>query len=97
VASMVSSPAAGCVSPLDRLGFEVSVGCTARSTWFSVPPAPTSFYVRRATGAHQPSGLDAPDQGAFVRARSQHEIKLTNHTKGTRKLKDTTEQMSCLA
>jgi hypothetical protein len=39
-ARVVSSPAAGCASPLDRLGFGVSVGCTARSTWWSVPPAP---------------------------------------------------------
>jgi hypothetical protein len=31
------------------------------------PPPP--FIWRRATGAHQPSGLGAPDQGVFVRAR----------------------------
>ena len=27
-------------------------------------PAPTSIYVALATGAHQPIGLGAPDQGA---------------------------------
>jgi hypothetical protein len=40
-----SSPAAGYASPLDQLGFGVLVGCTARSTLLSVPPAPTSFYM----------------------------------------------------
>jgi hypothetical protein len=45
------------------------VGCTARSTLLSVPPAPTSFYMAQGDRAHQPSGLGAPDQGAFVRAR----------------------------
>jgi hypothetical protein len=69
VAPVVSSPAAGCASPLDRLGFGVLVGCTAQSTLLSVPSAPTSFYMAQGDGAHQPSGLGAPDQGAFVRAR----------------------------
>ena len=27
--------------------------------------APLPFYIARATGAHQPYGLDAPDQGVF--------------------------------
>jgi hypothetical protein len=31
------------------------------------PPPP--FMWRRATGAHQPYGLGAPDQGVFVKAR----------------------------
>jgi hypothetical protein len=69
VAPVVSSPTAGCASPLDRLGFGVLVGCTARSTWYQRRWPPPPFIWRRATGAHQPSGLGAPDQGAFVRAR----------------------------
>ena len=28
-------------------------------------PAPLPFFIARATGAHQPYGLDAPDQGVF--------------------------------
>ena len=28
-------------------------------------PAPLPFYIVRVTGAHQPYGLDAPDQGVF--------------------------------
>ena len=28
-------------------------------------PGPLLFYIARATGAHQPYGLDALDQGAF--------------------------------
>ena len=28
-------------------------------------PAPLPFYIARATGVHQPYGLDAPDQGVF--------------------------------
>jgi hypothetical protein len=31
-------------------------------------PAPLSFYIARATGAHQPYGLDAADQGVFKRS-----------------------------
>ena len=27
-------------------------------------PAPLPFFIARATGAHQPDGLGAPDQGA---------------------------------
>jgi len=27
-------------------------------------PAPLPFYIARVTGAHQPDGLGAPDQGA---------------------------------
>jgi hypothetical protein len=69
VAPVVSNPVAGYASPLDRLGFGVLVGCTAQSILLSVPPAPPAFIWRRATGAHQPSGLDAPDQVTFVRAR----------------------------
>jgi len=29
-------------------------------------PAPLPFYIARATRAHQPYGLDAPDQGVFM-------------------------------
>jgi hypothetical protein len=36
------------------------------------PPPP--FIWRRATGAHQPSGLGAPDQGAFVRTRPDSDL-----------------------
>jgi len=31
----------------------------------SCASAPLLFYIARATGAHQPYGLDAPDQGVF--------------------------------
>jgi hypothetical protein len=69
VAPVVSNPTAGCASPLNRLGFGVLVGCKAQSTSLSVPPALTSFYMAQGDGAHQSSGLGAPDQGVFVRAR----------------------------
>ena len=29
-------------------------------------PAPLRFYIARAMRAHQPYGLDAPDQGVFM-------------------------------
>jgi hypothetical protein len=50
VVPVVRSPAAGYASPLDRLGFKVSVGCMTRSTSLSVPPAPTSFYMAQGDG-----------------------------------------------
>ena len=31
----------------------------------SSAPTPLLFYIARATGPHQPYGLDAPDQGVF--------------------------------
>ena len=41
-------------------------------------PAPLPFYIVRATGAHQPDGLGAPDQGASRESDStfgsSHEI-----------------------
>jgi len=29
-------------------------------------PTPLPFYIARAIGAHQPYGLDAPNQGVFM-------------------------------
>jgi hypothetical protein len=69
VAPVVSSPAAGCASPLDRLGFGVLVVCTTRSTSLSVLPAPTSFYMAQGDGGPPAIWAGRPDQGAFVRAR----------------------------
>jgi hypothetical protein len=85
VAPVVSSPAASCASPLDRLGFEVSVGCTARSTWLISAADPTFFYVRRATGppaiwAGRPrSGRVCEGKARLgsVRVQVGQEIKLT--------------------
>jgi hypothetical protein len=59
-----------CFPPLQRLtrsdglGFGVSVGRTAADEPWRPCPGPHLFYMALATGAHQPYGLGAPDQGA---------------------------------
>jgi hypothetical protein len=87
----MSSPAAGCASRLDRLGFGVLVGCTARSTWLSVPPAPSSFYMVPGDGgplaiwAGRPRSWHVCEGKARLRSvggPGQQEIKLTAHTYG---------------
>jgi hypothetical protein len=65
----VSSPTAGCASPLDQLGFGVSVGCTARSTWLSVLPAPTSFYMAQGDGGPPAIWARHPRSGRVCEAR----------------------------
>jgi hypothetical protein len=69
VAPMVSSPTAGCASPLDRLGFGCWWGVRHDQLGYQCRRPPPPFIWRRVTGAHQPSGLGAPNQGALVRAR----------------------------
>jgi hypothetical protein len=84
VAPVISNPAAGYASPLDRLGFGVLVGCMARSTLLSVPPAPTSFYMAQGDGGppsiwvvRSRSGRVCEGKTRLGSGSDQQEIKLT--------------------
>jgi hypothetical protein len=68
---VVSSPAAGCASPLDRLGFGVLVGCTTRSTWLSVPSAPTSFYMAQGDGGPPVIWAGRPRSGRVCEGKAR--------------------------
>jgi hypothetical protein len=69
VASVVSSPAAGCASPLDRLGFWGVGGVYGTVNLVIRTVGPHLLLCGAGRRAHQPYGLGAPDRGAFVRAR----------------------------
>ena len=62
VASLVELP----VGPaLPGIGSGSGKGLWQRQTWDDEPRPPSRFYIARATGAHQPYKLGAPDQGAI--------------------------------
>jgi hypothetical protein len=69
--AVVSSPTTGCASPLDQLGFRVLVGCTAQSTWLSVPPAPTSFYMAQGDGGPPAIWARRPRSGRVCEGKAR--------------------------
>jgi hypothetical protein len=47
------------------------VGCTARSTWLSVPPAPTSFYMAQGDGGPPAIWAGHPRSGRVCEGKAR--------------------------